>query len=367
MKAAISQLAGGCTSLSLLPTKTKRLSRNALFDLDRIKIYDDFHTSSSEEEHDEDLGLSTEPGSKTRENKSNKYAILYKTFGRRSTRGGYLKDGVDVHFMKNGSCMVSDLLKNKLKIFSLTGKNSLSFHNEDTIEPWGIAFYEDMVLVTSRRKRLVLKLTHVGHIEEESFGDSFFHDPCGIAITEDKRIIVTDPMAKRVSVHEWGGDWLYDLVLPKYCGSSFDLPRYVTVSPTGETLVSDAGNHCVFVFDKYGEYRQTVGSYGTNDGELKSPYGVCCDIYGNIYIADHYNDRISYFTRDGTFLCHIVTRQDDIFHPQGISVSDSMKMYVTHGSLKAVEVMVFTLKPILRTLATSSTSFLPALMGANDV
>lgn len=323
---------------------------------------DNFHTSSSEEEHEDDIGLETKIVSKTCENKSNKYAIVYKTFGRRSTRGGYLKDGVDVHFMNNGNCIVSDLLKNKLKIFSIAGRNSLSFHNEDTIEPWGIAIVEDVVLVTSRRRRLVIKLTQVGHIEEESFGESFFHDPCGVAITEDKRIIVTDPTAKRVSVHEWGGDWLYDLILPEYCGKNYDLPRYVTVSPTGKILVSDAGNHCIFMFDKYGEFKQTIGSYGTKDGELKSPYGVCCDIHGNVYVADHYNDRISHFTRDGTFVCHIVTKHDDIFHPQGVSVSDCMKLYLTHGSLKAVEVMVFTLKPTIRTVTSSSTtSFLPAI------
>lgn len=304
---------------------------------DKIMLEHDF-TSSSEDE-DCARGLTNI----SFESEVNSHAVLYKTFGSNGTRGGNLKDGPDIQVMEKGKCVVSDLLNGRLIMFSKSGKNTLSLHNEETIEPWGVAVHQDIILVTSRRKKLVVKLSQTGDCDESSFGESFFQDPCGLAVSKDHRIIVSDTISRRVSVHEWNGKWSKDLSLPDNRSRSFKTPRYVTVSPLGDTIVSDSGNHCIYLFSENGQFKKTFGSYGSNDGQLKSPYGVSCDQFGNIFVADHYNDRVSFFTKDGEFIRQMITKSDGIYHPQGISISSEMKLYVTHGSLKACEIKVYSL------------------------
>jgi sugar lactone lactonase YvrE len=67
----------------------------------------------------------------------------------------------------------------------------------------------------------------------------------------------------------------------------------------------------VFLFSGNGTFKKSFGSYGSGDGQLKAPYGICCDKFGNIFVADHYNDRISLYSKDGEFICHILTKEDE--------------------------------------------------------
>ncbi len=50
------------------------------------------------------------------------------------------------------------------------------------------------------------------------------------------------------------------------------------------------------------EYEGKWGSYGTGDGQFKDPRGICRAANGNIYVADCVNDRIQYFSAEGSFL-----------------------------------------------------------------
>ena len=305
---------------------------------DTVLLSDDF-TSSSEEEQENGHENNTFDA------EDNCNAVLYKSFGNSRTRRGNIKDGADIHHLDEGKCVVADLLNCRLVIFAKSGKCNTTIQNDDIVEPWGLAVHENIILVTSRRTKRVIKLSQTGNSDESSFGESYFQDPCGIAVTKDHMIVVGDIQAKKVSVHEWCGTWLYDISLPDNHG--LKLPRYITVSPLGDILISDSGNHCVFLFSGNGTFKKSFGSYGSGDGQLKAPYGICCDKFGNIFVADHYNDRISLYSKDGEFICHILTKEDEIFHPQGISVSHDNKLFVTHGSLKACEVKVFTLNNTL--------------------
>lgn len=46
------------------------------------------------------------------------------------------------------------------------------------------------------------------------------------------------------------------------------------------------------VFDSKGQLLQQFGSRGKADGEIWYPAGVCIDKNGQIYVADHGNNRI---------------------------------------------------------------------------
>ena len=125
----------------------------------------------------------------------------------------------------------------------------------------------------------------------------------------------------------------------------FSDPRYVCVTASGKIIVSDSGSHTVRVFTPEGTYLHAIGRYGNRDGQLKVPYGVCSDQQENVYIADHYNDRVSVFSIDGVFLQHALTATSGLSRPKSVAIRPAhvRKLYIAHGGLRSTEVLVYRL------------------------
>ena len=69
------------------------------------------------------------------------------------------------------------------------------------------------------------------------------------------------------------------------------------VTDSDEVYVVDLGNQRVQKFDKDGNFLAKWGSYGTQDGEFRNPYGVSVDNGGNVYVVDYFNDRVQVFAK----------------------------------------------------------------------
>ena len=125
----------------------------------------------------------------------------------------------------------------------------------------------------------------------------------------------------------------------------FSDPRYVCVTASGKIIVSDSGSHAVRVFTPEGTYLHAIGRYGNRDGQLKVPYGVCSDQQENVYIADHYNDRVSVFSIDGVFLQHVLTATSGLSRPKSVAIRPAhvRKLYIAHGGLRSTEILVYRL------------------------
>jgi DNA-binding beta-propeller fold protein YncE len=79
---------------------------------------------------------------------------------------------------------------------------------------------------------------------------------------------------------------------------------------------------------------------------VQVPYGVSCDHQENVYVADHYNDRVSVFTIDGTFLQHLLTSHNGLTRPKSLAIrctAQDQKLYVAHGGLRSTEVAIYKL------------------------
>ena len=89
-------------------------------------------------------------------------------------------------------------------------------------------------------------------------------------------------------------------------------------------------------------------AHGEGEGQLNNPYGLCIDYNGDVYVADHGNNRVSIFSKD--FLKHLSTQQlmcprDVKVAPNSVVVLDSspncihffsrsgdlLRSYVTQG------------------------------------
>ncbi|XP_041371856.1 E3 ubiquitin-protein ligase TRIM71-like isoform X1 [Gigantopelta aegis] len=208
-------------------------------------------------------------------------------------------------------------------------------------EPWSAVLTpKGHVAVTLRRHKCIAVWSGNGDTMAE-FGHEHLRCPTGLAVEKDGRFIVTDEQANKVYI--FSPSRVLQCVLGEEAGITFNQPRHVCLSTTGRIIVSDSGHHCVKIFNKDGIYVNKIGEFGSGDGQFKFPYGVCVDQEGHIIVSDHYNNRVSMFHADGTFMQHLVTAKNGVKRPRGVAVrcAHNRKLFVTHGGLRATEVLVF--------------------------
>lgn len=71
--------------------------------------------------------------------------------------------------------------------------------------------------------------------------------------------------------------------------------------------MADSFNDCIKVIDeKSGKVVQKYACSGDKDGQIREPRGVCVDIFGNIYVVDSGNERISMFDNKGIFIKQVL-------------------------------------------------------------
>ena len=264
-------------------------------------------------------------------------------FGRKGRQVGEFEDAKDVYCQSNGQLLITDMVSGRLQRFSKSGNTVTVIAPNEITHPWSATIADDNSIVVSLcNERGVKILTEQGDLLR-TIGETVLQSPAGVACDSRGRIIVCDANADTVLIFDKSGKFLKYLGDPERKEQWFSKPRYVCVSYNGDIIISDSGNHCVKVFNVKDDFVRSFGSFGKGDGQFKTPYGVCTNKYGELFVADHYNSRISMFSRDGVFMRNIVTNDHGLLHPQGLRIDPTLNMYITHGHLKATEVLVFKL------------------------
>ena len=86
-------------------------------------------------------------------------------------------------------------------------------------------------------------------------------------------------------------------------------------------IVCEYRKHSVSVYNNTWDLIRTIGSNGSNDGELNYPAAAIVSDEDTIFISDIGNHRVSEFTINGTFLRHLLVRSDGIHIPSCMSYS----------------------------------------------
>ncbi len=117
-------------------------------------------------------------------------------------------------------------------------------------------------------------------------------------------------------------------------------PEGVAVDGRGHVYIADAGDHRVRVVTPDGVIRTFAGDGHAGfrgDGgpatqaQLRSPYGVAVDAYGNVYIADLGNARVRRVARDGT-ISTVAGGPDSplrLTAPRNVAVDPSGALYIS--------------------------------------
>ncbi|XP_078585786.1 uncharacterized protein LOC144867608 [Branchiostoma floridae x Branchiostoma japonicum] len=104
-------------------------------------------------------------------------------------------------------------------------------------------------------------------------------------------------------------------------------PWFLTVDGEGNILVSDCENHCVYLYDGEGQFLHKFGGFGSGNGQLISPQGICTDRAGNIIVADMGNSCVKMFDKTGRFLKHITT---DLELCGAVAMATQGQLVLTH-------------------------------------
>ena len=126
----------------------------------------------------------------------------------------------------------------------------------------------------------------------------YFNIPNRIFVDGSDYLYVADWGNHRVQVYDDGLNYVATLGesgVPGSDDSHFNGPTGVAVNAT-RIFVADNGNYRVQVFDRVTyAYVATLGAFGSGDYEFDAPRDVAVDAAGNLYVADHNNQRVQKF------------------------------------------------------------------------
>ena len=170
-----------------------------------------------------------------------------------------------------------------------------------------------------------------------------FEHPRGVAITNDKHILVTDEHRLQKLT--------FDGVCVQSVGSSksvsgqlqFDHPRGIAVHlTTGLVFVADSWNNRIRVFNSDLTYAHSITLHGDNqlkwfntDEQFNRPYDVSLDSDGCVYIAEWGNHCITKLTTAGEFItrfCSKGSAPGQLFFPSSLTINNNLVYVCEEGN-----------------------------------
>lgn len=127
-------------------------------------------------------------------------------------------------------------------------------------------------------------------------------------------------------------NWYEFCSMPDWCGNT-DINRNGYIGLDDLTIFASHWLEGTVVNTNY-VFDIKWGSYGSADGQFQYPYGIDIALNGNIYVVDHYNDRVQVFSPTGTFIKKI--ENTNFSRPTGIAIDNLGIFYVTSANTKKI-------------------------------
>ena len=243
---------------------------------------------------------------------------------------------------KNEEIVVAEKDSHCITILNKEGKKVKSFGTKGTKEgqftnPCGVVISHDGHILVTDNHRLQ-KLTFEGDCvksvgsSKTGNGPLQFNVPSGITVHPTTgQIFIADINNHRIQVLNKDLTYSHSFGKRGWSPEQFDLPYDVTFDNEGYLYVTDFNNHCFKKFTSTGQYISTFSSYGSNPGHLSSPSAIILD-NNLLYVCERLSDRISIFDTNGCFI-HCFGKsgsgEGEFDTPRGITIDSLGNLYVT--------------------------------------
>ena len=225
-------------------------------------------------------------------------------------QNGTLQKPTGIAVNSKGLIAIADFENNCILICDKEGKivRQLGSRGENPGQlrsPTGVKFInDDEILVADQLNHRVQQFNvhsaqnFVHSFGRQGTGDGNFKNPVGVCMDDEGRIIVADYNNHRVQVFLRDG-----VTMLKFGDSGPEkLNRPMScVYYKNVFTVADSGNNCLKVFNSSGKFLSKIGERGIKDGQFLTPYGVCVDQHGNIFVSDGDSGNVQQFTLEGRF------------------------------------------------------------------
>ncbi len=134
-----------------------------------------------------------------------------------------------------------------------------------------------------------------------------FKSPAGIATDSVGNVWVADSLNHRVQEFSKTGEFIRQFGSEGTGNGQFFRPTDIALDAKGNVWVLDRGFGPLFKarvqeFSPTGTYMAQFGSYGSENGQFKSPTGIAIDFEAHVWVADTENNRVQEFTSTGAFI-----------------------------------------------------------------
>ena len=193
---------------------------------------------------------------------------------------------------RDDSIYVSDYKRHCLVKLNKDGKvlKTIGTKGNDNAEfniPRHVTVTRDQVIVCdSMNERLqVLAKENLSFVRTISLQG---REPVGIAHDELGNLYVSDPKSSSIVILNERGE--FRLSFNNKANGQLNRPNGVCVVDQFVYVV-ECGGHCVSVFSRDGQF---ITSF-CKEGEFDSPFGICVDCDGFVYVCDYRNNRVQVF------------------------------------------------------------------------
>ena len=198
--------------------------------------------------------------------------------------------------------------------------------------PCGVAVSDDgHVIVTECEGNCITVLDREGK-KLKTFatsGNINFIQPRGVAITPDNFILVTDD--HKIQKLTMDGKLVASVGQEGSKPLEFDSPWDITTSPTtGQIYVADCDNHRIQVLNPDLTFSYSFGSIGSAEGQFSYPRFIAIENQGLVYVSDSGNNRIQVFTSEGKYVSQFGTYGSgpgQLRNPTGLVINNNL-LYV---------------------------------------
>jgi len=222
-----------------------------------------------------------------------------------------------------------------------------------------------LLLEISQNNRQACKLLYPSAIALDAAGNIYVADknhsrvsvfsPTGQLLRSFNTSLPSDDYHLADSYSDTGWDLLLRLIFDYYFGHD-SRPAGITISGDGSIWISDERQNRLLQFSSTGTLLKTIGSTGTQAGQLRRPGGLEIDRVGQLYVPDRLNRRVQKLSASGR-PCLSIT--EGLYQPADLAfaangdlwVIDTFRCSVSRYSLPAAPVN------LVRTMSGASASF----------